>query len=82
MMTLPDKKKRKSMKGMASSGAQTPQRKTKQGSLLDAQKNRNYTEEHGAYTYDSSMSINTEINECNPIIGRLAKKMPSQMEMS
>jgi hypothetical protein len=35
MMTLPDKKKRKSMKGVVSSGAQTPQRKTKQGSLLD-----------------------------------------------
>lgn len=67
-MTLPDKKTRKSMKGVVSSGAQTPQRKTAHGSLVDSKKNRNLTEEPGACTYDSSMSIYNEINECNPII--------------
>jgi hypothetical protein len=64
-MTLPDKKMRKSMKGVVSSGAQTPQRKTAHGSLVESHKNRNLTEEPGACTYDSSMTIN---NECNPII--------------
>ena len=68
MMTLPDKKKRKSINGVVSSGAQTPQRKTKHGSLVGSLKNRNYTEEPGACTYDSSMSINIETNDCNPII--------------
>ena len=51
--------------GVVSSGAQTPQRKTSRRSLVDTHKNRNYTEEPGACTYDSSMSIN---NECNPIL--------------
>ena len=67
MMTLPDKKKRKSTKG---SGAQTPQKKTAAGSLLDSNVNRNFTEEPGAGTYDSSMSFNQDMQESNPKIRR------------
>jgi hypothetical protein len=42
--------------------------------------NRNYTEEPGAGTYDSSLS--NELQESNPIIGQKALNVPSQMEMS
>ena len=78
-MTLPDKKNRKSSKGV-STGAQTPQRRSGTGSFTDAKMNRNYTEEPGAGTYDSSLS--NELQESNPIIGQKALNVPSQMEMS
>jgi hypothetical protein len=60
MMTLPDKKNRKSLKGV-STGAQTPQRRSGTGSFIDTKMNRNYTEDLGAGTYDSSISLNNEL---------------------
>ena len=61
MMTLPDKKKHMLAKNI-STGAQTPQKRGGQTSSFgDPLINRNFTEEPGAGTYDSSMSLNIEI---------------------